>query len=170
MALALVVSDSLHVHDLEELELVHEAVEGCGPAVTDGLEVLDLVPVDIQDGKRGELGGLISRGILPHGFSNDAIVVATHDAVRLHVVDDHRRAGIKGVGAGVDVQGRGSGGLVGSGDTGEVGDDTIASLLVETLDITALTDFEGGADVALVELEAGSLMDSLGEVSVCTVR
>lgn len=43
VTLALGVGDGLHVHDLEELELVHESVEGVGPAVTNGLEVLDLV-------------------------------------------------------------------------------------------------------------------------------
>ena len=170
VALALGVSDGLHVHDLEELELVHEAVEGVSPAVTDGLEVLDLMLVDVQDGEGGPLSGLLGRGDLPHGLSDDTLLIGTHDAGLLHVVDDLSLAGGEREGAGVDVQGRGSRGLVGSGDTSEVGDDTIASLLVETLDITALTDFEGGADVALVELEAGSLVNSLGEVSVCTVR
>ena len=66
VASALAVGKGLHVHDLEELELVHEAVEGCCPTITDGLEVLDLVLVDIEDLQVSDLSGLLGGGILPH--------------------------------------------------------------------------------------------------------
>ena len=51
VAFALTVGNGLHVHDLEELKLVHESIQGVGPAITDGLEVLDLVTVDVEGGK-----------------------------------------------------------------------------------------------------------------------
>ena len=169
VALALSISDRLHVHDLEELELVHEPLERVGPAITDSLKILDLVLVDVQDGESGEFGGLLFRGITPHGLDDNAVVVVAEDALLLHVVDDHGLAGLKGERASVDVESGVGGGLIWVRDTSELGDDTSASLGVETLDITALTDLKRGADVALVELESSLLVDLLGEVSVLGV-
>ena len=60
-------------------------------------------------------------------------------------------------------------GLVGVGDSSEVGDDTSPGLLVESLDVSLLADLEGGGDVALVEGEVGLLVDFPGEVSVLLV-
>lgn len=59
MTLALGVGDGLHVHDLEELELVHESLEWVSPAITNGLEVLDLVLVDVKDWESSELLGFL---------------------------------------------------------------------------------------------------------------
>ena len=169
VALALSISDRLHVHDLKELELVHEPFERVGPAVTDSLKILDLVLVDVQNGESGEFGGLLFRGITPHGLNNNAVVVVAEDALLLHVVDDHGLAGIEGERASVDVESGVGGGLIRVRDTSELRDDTSASLGVETLDITTLTDLKRGADVALVELESSLLVDLLGEVSVLGV-
>ena len=169
VALALSISDRLHVHDLKELELVHEPLERVGPAVTDSLKILDLVLVDVQNGESGEFGGLLFRGITPHGLNNNAVVVVAEDALLLHVVDDHGLAGIEGERASVDVESGVGGGLIRVRDTSELRDDTSASLGVETLDITTLTDLKRGADVALVELESSLLVNLLGEVSVLGV-
>ena len=169
VALALSISDRLHVHDLKELELVHEPFERVGPAVTDSLKILDLVLVDVQNGESGEFGGLLFRGITPHGLNNNAVVVVAEDALLLHVVDDHGLAGIEGERASVDVESGVGGGLIRVRDTSELRDDTSASLGVETLDITTLTDLKRGADVALVELESSLLVNLLGEVSVLGV-
>ena len=170
VALALSISDGLHVHDLEELELVHEAVERCGPAVTNSLKVLNLVLVNVQNGEVSKLLSLLIRGISPVRLSDDTLLVRAHDTILLHVVDNHGLASIKRKRASVDVHGGVSRGFIRSRDTGEVGDNSITSLLVETLDITTLTNLEGSADVALEELEASSLVDGLGKVSVSTVR
>lgn len=48
VSLAVLVSDGLHVHGLEELHLVHEASEWVGPTLRDGLQVLDLVEAKIN--------------------------------------------------------------------------------------------------------------------------
>ena len=166
VASALSVGESLHVHDLEELELVHEAVEGCGPTITDGLEVLDLVLGDVKDLEAGDLFSLVGGGLLPERLGDDTLLSGAKDTLLGHVVDDEGLGGHKGELTSVHVEGRVGWGLIRVRDTSEVGDDTGAGLLVESLDVTALTDLEGGADVALVELEAGSLVDLLGEVSV----
>lgn len=59
--------------------------------------------------------------------------------------------------------------FVGVADTGEVGDLTGTGLLVETLDVAGFADLEGGADVALIELESGVTVDLLGLVAVLSV-
>ena len=82
------------------------------------------------------------------------------------MVDDNGLAGVKGQGTSVDVEFRGAWSLIWGCNTSEVGDDAGAGLGIESLNVTALTDLERGADVALVELEAGSLVDGLGEVSI----
>ena len=169
MALALTVGDGLHVHDLEELELVHESLKRGGPAVTNSLEVLDLVLVNVQNWEAGEFGGLISGGIAPHGLSDNTDVVVVEDTLSGHVVDDLGLTSIEAERTSVDVESGASGSLIRVRDTGELWDDTSAGLGIESLDITALTDFEGSADVALVEFETSSLVDLLGEISVSGV-
>jgi len=166
VTLALAVGDGLHVHDLEELELVHESLEWVGPAVTNGLEVLDLVLVDVEDWESSELLGLLIRGITPHRLNDMTSIVVAENALLGHVVDDHSLAGIEGERASVNVKRGALGGLIRVRHTSELGDDASAGLGIESLDITALTDLKRGADVALVELESGLLVDLLGEVSV----
>merc|ERR1712012_947299 len=166
VASALRVGKGLHVH---ELELVHEAVEGSSPAITDGLEVLDLVLVDVEDLEAGDLGSLLSGGLLPEGLGDLAILGSTEDTLSHHVVDDEGLGGLEGQLTSVDIEGGVGWGLIGVRDPCEVGDDTGTGLLVKSLDVTTLTDLEGCTDVALVELEASLLVDLLGEVSVLGV-
>jgi len=168
--LALGVSEGLHVHDLEELELVHELVKGSGEAITDGLEVLDLMLVDVKLLEASEFGGVLGGRSGPVGGGDCALGVALENTLSHHVVDALSLALLKGEGTSVDVHGWVLGGLVRGGDTSEVGDDTGTGLSIKSLDITALANFEGSADMALVELEASSFVGSLGEVSVLGVR
>ena len=59
--------------------------------------------------------------------------------------------------------------LIRVGDTSEVLDDTITSLLVESLNVTGLTDLKRGTDMALVELESGISVDFSSKISVLGV-
>ena len=170
LAFAVLVSDGLHVDDLEELELVHEAVERGGPAVTNSLEVLNLVLVDVQNWEASGLGSFSLRSGAPERLSNLTLLVVAENALALHVVDDHRLAGLEREGTSVNIEGRVLRSLIRGRDTSEVGDDTITSLLVKTLDITTLTDLKRGADMALVEFKASGLMYGLSEISVSSVR
>jgi len=58
VSLAIFIGNCLHVHGLNKLELVHEALERVCPAFRDGLEVLAGVQVKINDG-HGFSGGLL---------------------------------------------------------------------------------------------------------------
>lgn len=50
MLLTIFISDSVHVHRLEELSLVHKSLEWVGPAFSDGVEVVQLLEVfDIDE-------------------------------------------------------------------------------------------------------------------------
>jgi len=62
VALALSVGDSFHLHGLEELHFVHEAGEGESPAVSNGLEVLALVLVDLNSGESLVFGLFVGGG------------------------------------------------------------------------------------------------------------
>lgn len=53
------VRQSFHVDDLEQLELVHELVEGVSPSLTNCLDVLSLLNVYLQRVKSLELGSLL---------------------------------------------------------------------------------------------------------------
>ncbi len=50
MSLASSISDCFHVEALNELQFVHEASEWVGPTFRDGLEVLNLVEIQINEG------------------------------------------------------------------------------------------------------------------------
>ena len=169
VALALFVGHGLHVHDLEEFKLVHESLEGSSPAVSDGLEVFDLVLGDVNDLKGGVLSGLSFGSSLPQGFGDGAGLVGLEDSAGVQVVQDDGLALGEGELTSVDVHLGGTGGLVWVGDTGEVGDNTSASLSVKSLNVTAFANLEGGRDVALVELKTSSLVDGSGEVSISGV-
>jgi hypothetical protein len=78
-----------------------------------------------------------------------------------HVLENEGGGLSEGLGAGVDVKLAVGWLIVGVGDAGEVGVEASAGLLLKSLDVSAFTDFEGGADVALKELEAGVLWSCL---------
>lgn len=82
------------------------------------------------------------------------------------MLEDEGLALVEGEGSSVDVELWVGWSLIWVRDTSEVLDDTITGLLVESLDISALADLEGSADVALVELKTSFGMDLSGEVSV----
>jgi hypothetical protein len=71
--------------------------------------------------------------------------------------------------ASVNIHGRVLRGLIRGRDTSEVGDSTGTSLGIESFDITALAYFQGGADMAFVELKSSSLVSLFGKVSILTV-
>ena len=169
IALAIGVSDGLHVHHLEELKLVHEALKRACPSITDSLEVLDLMSVNVEDGKRGELGSLSLVSITPHGLSDDSDVVVAEDTLGTHVVHNHGLASLDRKLTSVDVHFRVLWRLIRVRDTSEVLDDASAGLSIESLDITSFANFKTGTDVTLKELETSVLMDLSGQVSACTV-
>lgn len=59
MGLTVLVGNCLHVHGLEELELVHEALKRVCPAFRDSLEVLNGMHVQVEDGHSISSGSLI---------------------------------------------------------------------------------------------------------------
>ena len=169
VSLANLVGEGLHLEALEELELVHEAVEWESPAITDGLEVLSLLPVDVEDLEASVLGGLGLSWGLDEGVDDASDGVVLEDLLLNHVVDDEGLAGIEGKLTSVDIELWVGWSLIRVRDTGEVLDDTVTSLFVETLDISSLANFEGGGDVALEEVEAGLGVNLSSEVSVLGV-
>lgn len=93
-------------------------------------------------------------------------MVSADDTVCFHMVKYDGSALVEGQLTGVDVHLWVGRGLVGVRDTGEVGNDSSASLFVKSFDITAFANFERGRNVALVEFETRGLVDGSGEVSV----
>jgi len=168
VAFAIFVRDGLHLERFDEFEFVHESSEGEGPTFSDGLDKLDLHIVDHELGESSSLGDFGLVGV-NEGLDNTGLRVVTDDTFLDHVVNDDVFASFNGDFTSVDVEFTVLGFLVGIGDTGEVGDNTGSSLLVESLDITAFADFESSGDVALEELEASILVEVLGEVSVLGV-
>ena len=166
VSLALIVSDGLHVHDLKELELVHESLERSGPAVTNGLEVLNLVLGDVEGLEGAEFSGLLSGSIAPHGLSDDTLLVGAEDTVLSHVLDNNALALLEGELTSVNVHLWGLGSLIRVRDTGELGNNTSAGLGVKSLNITAFANLEGGRDMALVELESSVLVDGASKASI----
>jgi len=165
---ALSVRDGLHLERFNELEFVHESLEGEGPTFSDGLDKLDLHVVDHELGESSSLGDFGLVGVNER-LNNTGLRVVTDDTFLDHVVNNDVFASFNWDFTSVDVEFTVLGFLVGIRDTGEVGDNTGSSLLVESLDITAFTDFEGSGDVALEELEAGIFVEVLGEVSILGV-
>jgi hypothetical protein len=169
VAFAFCVGDSLHLHGFEELDLVHEAGQGEGPAVTNSLEVLDLVFVDLDGGEGFVLGGLLSGGGTDEGLDDALVGVAAEDALVVHVLDHEGGGLVDGHSTGVDVEVGALGGLIGVRDTSELGDNAGASLGVESLDVTTFANLEGGGDVAFVEVKTSFFVEGLGEIAVLRV-
>jgi hypothetical protein len=48
MALANPISEGLHLNDFEELHLIHELLQRVSPTLTKGLEVLNLLNVNVD--------------------------------------------------------------------------------------------------------------------------
>lgn len=48
MALSDPISEGLHLNDFEELHFIHELLQRVGPTLTKGLEVLNLLNVDVN--------------------------------------------------------------------------------------------------------------------------
>jgi hypothetical protein len=128
--------------------------------------------VEVQvDGGKGVGSLALSLGSsLDKMLKNDGSVDLADNVVLLHVLDDEGSGLIEGLLTGVDVELVAFGSLVGVRNTGELWNFTSAGLLVESLDITLLADFERCGDVALVELEAGSLVELLGKITVLGIR
>ena len=163
------VGHGLHVHGLKKLHLVHEASEWEGPALRDGLKILDLVEVNVENWHGGSGGELISRGLNDVVVEDNWVVDLSHDTLVLHVLHDEGNRLVEGHLTSVDVEVTVLWLLVRVGDTSEVLDLTSTGLLVETLNITALANLKGGRDVALEELEVASLVEILSSVSVLGV-
>ena len=128
--------------------------------------------VEVQvDGGKGVCSLALSLGSsLDKMLENDGSVDLADNVVFLHVLDDERSGLIKGLLTGIDVELVAFRSLVGVRNTGEFWNFTSAGLLVESLDITLLANFERCGDVALVELEAGSLVELLGKITVLGIR
>lgn len=165
MSLSFSVGQSAHLHNFENFHFVHEALEGEGPALTDGLEVLNLVDIDVNGLEGRVVGGVF----LDEGVNNTDLVDGFEDTVVLHVLNDESLGGFLGELTGVDVEFGALGGFIGVGDTSEVLDDTFTSLLVESLNISLFANFEGSGDVAFDEVETSIFVDLSGEISVLGV-
>ena len=136
------VCDRLHLEALEELELVHEALEGEGPSVTNGLEVLCLVDVNVKSLEGCEVGKLGLVAFLNKGWCDSGLILIVEDVLSVHVVDDESLASIEGEGPGVDVELWVGWCLVWVRDTSEVLDDALTCLLVKTLGVSLFADLE----------------------------
>jgi len=160
-----VVGDGVHVHGLEELKLVHESLEGEGPTLTDGLDVFGLLLVNVDELEAINFLLLILGEVLDEGLNDSGGRVGGEDTLGVHLVEDLSAGLVEGLLTSVDVHLWVLGGFIGIGDTSEVGNDTGSSLLVESLNISAFANLEGGADVAFVESETSVGVDLSGEVS-----
>lgn len=85
------------------------------------------------------------------------------------MVDDKSLACIKGEGTGVDVQLGVGWCLVRVRDAGEVLDDAFTGLLVESLGVSLLTNFERSTDVAFVEFKSCLGVNFPCEISILGV-
>ena len=144
-------------------------VRGVGPALGDGLQVLHLVQVKVDEVEGLSFNGLSGVSLSDEGLEHDGLGVALEHVLLHHMLEHESHRLVKRELARVDLQVEVLGLLVGVADAGEVGDLASTSLLVETLDVAGFTNLEGGADVALEELEAGVAVDLLGEVAVLGV-
>lgn len=169
MGLAVFVGDSLHVHGLDELELVHEAFEWGSPAISNGLEVLALVKVNVNAWHSISSGALFSGGSFNKRLGDHWNRLVLENLFGFHMLDDLSNALVEGHLTGVDVELRCFGLLVGVGDTSEVLDFTSTGLLVKSLNVTLFADFERGTDVALEEVKVGSLVGCLGKITGASV-
>jgi len=169
MSLAVLVSDGLHVHGLNELHFVHEASEWVGPTLRDGLEVLDGVHIQIHRWHLSSGGLLLSGWLGDERLVDHWLVLVSEDLLLLHVSHNEGNRLVEGHFTSVDVEVTVGWGLVWVRDTSEVLDLTGTGLLVETLNISLLANLEGGGDVALEELEVASSVESLGGISVLGV-
>jgi hypothetical protein len=169
VALSLLVGNCPHLHGLEELQLVHESVEGEGPAVTDGMEVLALVLVNLNSGEFLVFGLLLAGGVADEALDNALLFSAGENLLVVHVLNDESGGLGNSHLTGVDVEVGVSGGLVGVRDTSELGNDTSAGLGVKSLDVTAFANLEGGGDMALEESKTSLGVELLGEVTVLRV-
>jgi len=142
MACSDLVCDCLHLDALEELKLVHEALEGEGPSVTNGLEVLCLVDVNVKSLEGGEVSKFGFVAFLNKSWCNAGLVFILEDVLGVHVVDDEGLASIEGEGASVDVELWAGWCLVWVRDTSEVLDDSLTCLLVETLGVSLFANLK----------------------------
>lgn len=165
VAFALSVRDSLHLERLNKFELVHESLEWESPSFSNGLDEFNLHVVDVE---LGETSGFSNFGgvLINERLDDTGLRVVTDDTFLNHVLNNDVLASFKWDGSSVDVEFTVCGFLIRIRDTGEVGDDSSSSLLVESLDITAFTDLKRGGDVAFEELKAGIFVEVLGKVSV----
>lgn len=169
MALTTGVSNSLHVQAFEQFCLVHEALKGEGPAVTNSLKILCLVNINVDAGE-GSIFLLLSSGGLSHeARGNAGSGLLGENALVVHVLQDEGGGFGESLAAGVDFKLRTFGYVVGVRDAGEDWNDSSASLLVKTFDVAAFANLERSTDVALEELEATLLVQILSEVAVLRV-
>lgn len=145
-------SEGLLVHDLEQFHLVHESFERVSPTISDGLEELKLHCVDIKSGHVFHSSVLSLSRFLDESGDNARGLGAVGDDTGVDHVSLHSdHALVERFGASVDDEVSVFRCVVGSGNTGEVGESTSASFSVHSLDITCFTSFERRADVALNE-------------------
>jgi hypothetical protein len=169
VSFAVLVSDGLHVHGLEELHLVHEAGEWEGPTFRDGLEVLNLVQVKIDAWHSVSGSTLFSSWLTDEGLVDDWLSLSAEDLLLFHMLKNEGNRLIKSLLTSVDVEVTVWWGLVWIGDTSEVLDFTSTGLLVETLNISLFTNLKGGRDVALEEWETSGLVGCFGDVTILGV-
>jgi len=65
------ISDSFHVKTLNELQFVHETSQWVGPTFRDGLKVLNLMEIQINEGQIFSFSSLFSSWCLDEGFENN---------------------------------------------------------------------------------------------------
>jgi len=165
VAFTAAVGNSAHLHALEQFHLVHESLQGESPALRDSLQVLNLVLINLNRDERLVHGSLLSRGSADQRIGDTELTLLGDDLSLQHVVDDLLLGFFKGKNTSVDIKIGVLGGFIRIRDTSEFGDNTSASLGIKTLNITALSDLEGGGDVGFDEFKTGILVELLGNIA-----
>jgi len=169
VAATFVVGHSAHLDALKQFHLVHEASQRESPAVTNSLEVLNLVFINLNGDKILVFILLSSGGSLDKVVNNAAVRALAEDLLGEHVVDNLHLGLVEGELTSVDVEVGVLGCFKGIRDTSELGDNTSASLNVKSLNVTGFANLKRGRDVSFAELEASILVELLGHIATFLV-
>lgn len=136
------VGQGVHLQDFQELHLIHELSQRICPSLADGLEVLNLLFIQIDGRKFLKSGLFLGGGGLDERLSDGVLLVVLEDSVIFQSLENQVDALVEGELAGGDVHLWVFRGFVWVRDSSEVGDDSSSGLLVESLNISLFTGVE----------------------------
>jgi len=169
VSLSNIVSNSFQLDNFKELELIHEFVQRIWPSLCNSLKIFSLFNVDVDWWKAVESVLLFVRYLLIKRFNNSWLRVLSDDTIIGHSLQNEINALVKSLLTSFHVKFWGIRCLVWVWDTSEVLNLTSSCLLVETLNISGLKNFNGGVNEAFVEGKATVVMDGSRAVSVFLV-